>query len=123
MWAACDGHEGLARLLIENEADVFAQENYGWTALHHAARGGHETVARLLLDAGASEQTQTNHGRTPEDLATAHGHHQTAAMFKAEGVRRAQCVAFAMGHHERLGEGSPVQALDAGVVQMVLEQV
>jgi len=44
-------------------------------------------------------------------------------MLKAEGVRRAQCVAFAMGHHARLGEGTRVEKLDAGVVRMVLERV
>jgi len=80
-------------------------------------------VARLLLDRGADEQTQTNDGRTPEDVATLGAHHQIVEMLKAEGVRRAQWVAFAMGHHERLGGGSPVDELDAGVVRMVLEQV
>jgi len=38
-------------------------------------------------------------------------------------VRRANCEAFAMGHQERLGVGSRVQLLDAGVLRMVLEQV
>jgi len=38
-------------------------------------------------------------------------------------VRKAQCVAFAMGHHERLGEGTWVEELDAGVVRMVLDEV
>jgi hypothetical protein len=93
------------------------------TALHAAANSGNETVLRLLLDTGADEKTQTDDGRTPENVATAQGHHQVATMLKAEGVRRAQCVAFAMGHHERLGSGTPVQELDAGVVRMVLEQV
>jgi len=32
-------------------------------------------------------------------------------------------VAFAMGQQERLGAGSPVHELDAGVVRMVLEHV
>ena len=47
-------------------------------------------------------------------------------MLKAEAERReavARCEAFAMGHQERLGAGSRVRWLDAGVVQMVLEQV
>ena len=134
--AAYRGHETVARLLIEHQADVSSKakdgetalgwstdNNDGWTALHAAANGGHETVVRLLLDTGADEKTQATDGRTPEDLATAQEHHQVAAMLKAEGARRALCVAFAMGHHERLGEGTPVQELDAGVVRMVLEQV
>ena len=43
-----------------------------------------------------------------------------AVVIKAEGVRRAKCVAFAMGHQERLGAGSRVLTLDAGVVRMIL---
>jgi len=41
---------------------------------------------------------------------------------RRETVRRARCEAFAMGHQERLGAGSRVRWLDAGVVRMVLEQ-
>ena len=37
-------------------------------------------------------------------------------------MRRAKCEAFAMGHQERLGAGSRVRWLDAGVLRMVLEQ-
>ena len=51
---------------------------------------------------------------------------RTTAMMKAEVDRRAHCEsreAFAMGHLERLGAGSRVRGLDAGVVQMVLELV
>ena len=62
-------------------------------------------------------------GRTPEDAAIAIPHPQIAAMIRAEGVRRAKCEAFALGQHARLGAGSWVQALDAGVVSMVLEKV
>jgi hypothetical protein len=32
-------------------------------------------------------------------------------------------VAFAMGHHPRLGERSRILALDAGVVRMILDRV
>ena len=82
-----------------------------------------KAVVELLLDAGADEQLETNIGRTAEDEATAEGHHQIAAMLKAEGVRRARYVAFAMGHHARLGDKSLVLELDAEVVRMVLKQV
>jgi hypothetical protein len=33
----------------------------------------------------------------------------------------AECEAFAMGHHERLGETSLVRSLDAEVVRMILD--
>jgi WD40 repeat protein len=32
-----------------------------------------------------------------------------------------RAVAFAMGHHERLGDGSRVQALDPGVIRMIVD--
>jgi len=43
--------------------------------------------------------------------------------FGRDWQRDQRCVAFAMGHHERLGGGSRVQGLDEGVVRMVLEAV
>ena len=43
--------------------------------------------------------------------------------FGRDWERDQRCVAFAMGHHERLGGGSRVQELDEGVVRMVLEAV
>ena len=42
---------------------------------------------------------------------------------KEAAARRAKCEAFAMGHLERLGEGSRVRWLDAGVVRMVLKHL
>ena len=122
-FAACTEHETVVRLLLDKGADEQMQMNGGETALWCAAYIGQETVVRLLLDKGANEQTQSNDGHTPEDVAVDKGYHQIAAMLKAAGVRRTHCVAFAMGHHERLGGGSPVLELDAGVLRMVLEQV
>jgi len=121
--AAVGGHAVVVELLLGTGADAEAKDDEGRTALHDAARLGLEVVARVLLGSGADEQVKTNAGQTPEDLTTDQGHLQVAAVLKAEAVRRVQCVAFAMGHHVRLGDGSPVLELDAGVVRMVLEQV
>ena len=121
--AAHGGHETVTRLLLEDGADVSAKTNDGWTALHYAALGGSETATVLLLDKGADEQAHTNIGETPGHIAVAKLHHQVAAILQTVGVRRAKCVAFAMGHHARLGVGSRVEELDSGVVRMVLEQV
>ena len=38
-------------------------------------------------------------------------------------VRDTQCVAFAMGQHPRLGQGSRVVSLEVGVVRMILDLV
>ena len=41
--------------LIEEGADVNAQNNYGGTALMRASQEGHPEVAKLLIEAGAKE--------------------------------------------------------------------
>jgi len=43
--------------------------------------------------------------------------------FGRDFFRYQKCVAFAMGHHERLGAGSRVHGLEPEVVRMVLEAV
>ena len=127
-FAAAGGHEAMVLILLEHGAEVSSKMDGGYTPLHAAAYRGHETVARVLLHMGADLQSKTHDGQTAEDIATTHSHPQVAAMLKAEterreAVRKAQCVAFAMGHQERVGAGSKVWWLDEGVVRMVLEQV
>ena len=53
MYAAMNGHEQVARVLLEAGAVVGAEDNDGSTALMLAAHNGHEQVARVLLEAGA----------------------------------------------------------------------
>ena len=116
-------NENVAKLLIEHGAELSATASDGTTALHCAAVQGRAAVLQLLLDKGADVQSKSNDGMTPFDVATAGSHHQIAAILKAEAKRRAMSEAFAMGQQERLGAGSWVQELEAGVVRMVLEQV
>ena len=122
--AAYRGHVEILRLLLEHGAEMSSSRT-GATPLHFAACHDpkRETVVQLLLDRGADVLSETDAGHTAEYWAKACGHHNTAAMLKAEALRRAQCEAFAMGHGERLGAGSQVRCLDPGVVRMVLERV
>ncbi|KAJ0382328.1 hypothetical protein COL922a_012787 [Colletotrichum nupharicola] len=46
-------HEAVARLLIENGADITTTDEYGWTALIWASQKGYEAVAQLLIEKGA----------------------------------------------------------------------
>ena len=65
--------------------------------------------------------TPEHHGRTLRKLRPLQRSHlQTSAMLKAKGVRRAQWEVFSMGELVRLGPGSRVWGLDAGVVRMLL---
>jgi hypothetical protein len=126
--ASAMGNDEVVLLLLEHGAEVSARNNKGGTPLHYAARQGHFETLRFLLHTGANLQLINNDGWTPEDLARVYSHPQIVVMLQAEALRReevrmTQCVAFSMGHHERLGAGSRVQWLDAGVVRMVLERV
>ena len=55
----------MARLLIDEGADVQAADNKGRTPLHQTSGEGHLEVARLLLDEGADVQAADINGRTP----------------------------------------------------------
>ena len=62
MLAAQNGHEQVARVLLEAGAVVIAQTNDGTTALMLAAHNGHEQVARVLLEAGADRNPNSTRG-------------------------------------------------------------
>jgi len=80
MYAAEFGFVDIARLLIQNGADVNAQDTYGRTALHLAGRqtsDSHIAVARVLLEHGATGAATTHSsfglGETAADVAKLRG--------------------------------------------------
>ena len=48
-----NGHVDVAKVLIQNGADVNAVDWNKWTALHFAAWEGHVDVAKVLIQNGA----------------------------------------------------------------------
>ncbi|CAJ1334874.1 unnamed protein product [Effrenium voratum] len=70
-WAAMNGRQEVARVLLEAGADAGKAANRsGQTPLHFAAEGGHQEVASLLLDAGADPDTVDMCNTTALKLAT-----------------------------------------------------
>lgn len=81
------GHEGVARLLLEEAgADPDARDDLGMAPLHHAAKEGHEVIARLLLEAGADRDAQSESGRTPLHLAALFGREAVAQLLLDAGA-------------------------------------
>ena len=76
--ASQNGHAEVARLLIEHNADMEAQDDNRFTSLLLASGGGHVEVARALLDRGADMEAQNDDKRTPLLLALEGGHLEVA---------------------------------------------
>ncbi|KAI9768032.1 MAG: hypothetical protein M1840_005344 [Geoglossum simile] len=72
--AAEEGHELVARLLLERGANVEAKDSDNRTVLRGAAENGYEAVVRLLLGWGASVEAKDIYGRTALHWAARKGY-------------------------------------------------
>lgn len=69
MFASEFGHVDVATVLLKNGASVHAQDGYGRTALHLAAKNCNVASASLLMHAGArTDHACTLGGETEEDI-------------------------------------------------------
>jgi hypothetical protein len=76
-WAAHYGHVEIARLLLQNGADVNVKSNGrngGLTPLHCAACNGRVDILHLLVENGANLEAQENGGERALHNAAYHGH-------------------------------------------------
>lgn len=74
-YAATNGHDDVARLLIQQGAPVDALSSNRTTPMMMAAWRGHIYTVKLLLDAGADAALKNDRGMTAIDFARA-GDHQ-----------------------------------------------
>ena len=63
------GHTDLALLLIQNGAEVNAQNAFGYTPLHWAVSNGHLETVKVLVENGANVWIKSGAGQTPRDMA------------------------------------------------------
>jgi hypothetical protein len=77
--AALTGHKEIARILIDNGAEVDSRADDGRTPLMLAAGKGDNDFVSFLLKAGADPTLTDKSGATATSLAAAKGHQEVAA--------------------------------------------
>jgi len=80
------GDSAAVSALIAKGADVNARNNYGWTALSHAARAGNAELVKLLLAHGADINARDKSGWTPLMRAAMKGHVATVQVLLDHGA-------------------------------------
>jgi ankyrin repeat protein len=76
--AAAGDYTQIARMLIENNAQVNVKQQAGATALHSAAQNGNIDLLILLLEHGADVNVRMEGGKLPADLAREKGFNEIA---------------------------------------------
>ncbi len=72
-WAAWEGHEAVAKLLLEKGANVNIAIHDGITPLHFAAEGGHEAIVKLLIERHANINAVIKGGSYASSIFPAYG--------------------------------------------------
>ena len=68
--AAANGHPKMVLALIDNGAQIDAQDHDGNTPLHLASGGGHDETIRVLMAHGADASLKNIRGETADDRRT-----------------------------------------------------
>jgi len=85
--ASAEGHEAVARLLLEKGANVNAQGGgFFGNALQVASWAGHEAIAQLLLEKGADVNAQGGYYGNSLQVASAEGHEAVARLLLEKGA-------------------------------------
>ena len=66
LWACQNGHTNVVKILLQNDANVFATSYIGITPLHFAAESGSSQTVQMLIDKGVKiEFIDKKNGLTP----------------------------------------------------------
>jgi ankyrin repeat protein len=89
-YACRNGDYDMVAVLLDAGADVFRSDDFGYTALHHAAdceKDGAADIVELLLDKGADVHATSYNGSTALHCASAAGSLQAAYVLLDYGAR------------------------------------
>ena len=86
--ASRDGHLEVARVLLEQGADVNAKDISKWTPLRHALDKGHVETARVLIENGAYFGAQGVDDWMPLHWASRHGQAELVHVLLEHGADR-----------------------------------
>ncbi|EER27057.1 ankyrin repeat containing protein [Coccidioides posadasii C735 delta SOWgp] len=85
-WAASRGHREVARLLLDNGANVNAKDKNKLTPLHVATTSEHTKLMALLLDRGAHIEAKEASGDTPLARAIENGSKEVIKVLLERGA-------------------------------------
>ena len=100
------------RCLLENDADIHAQDKNGATPLHRAVRTRSAAAVRFLLRAGSDPTLENKPGSTPFHLAvqnTGHGGTGAAAAVSAQREIIKEFLSFGVSPDLKSGNGKSVR--------------
>ena len=110
----------MVRVLQKNHAVIDATNYMGETALHEATMMANITVIGYLLGCKADVTLKTRDGETASDITLCSV--TKDILVKAEEAHfNDSCLAFAMGHRKRFGQGTKIIDLHPELLRMVLQ--
>jgi serine/threonine-protein phosphatase 6 regulatory ankyrin repeat subunit B len=86
MWAVADQRPDVAKVLIENRADVKRSSSKGFTPLLFAARNGDIEMAKVLIAAGADVNERASDGTMPLPFSIQSGQEKFALFLLDQGA-------------------------------------
>jgi len=86
-YASQHGHTEIAKLLIDNGAQINKQKFDGYTPLMLAVLNEHPDMIKLLLEAGADINLKDNHSQTALRLATKREYRVGVKLLKEAGAK------------------------------------
>jgi cytohesin len=85
--AASKGDIEIVKHLLQKDSYINADDENGFSAIHHASSNGHENIVAILLSAGVNIDDQTNNrGQTPLHMAVEHNHINVVSLLLSKGA-------------------------------------